>query len=154
VLFVPSATLSAAAATLLRRQSTPERSAAGSALARDPAHRAHPNRPGQVLVGLAARVQGVHDVHPRDDAAERGEALAVGVAAAAEVELGLGADADEELGRRGSGLRARHRDGAVDVAQPVCRVVSWAIGGSGGGLSSGRFIPHCTTSILFGVSGA
>ena len=38
--------------------------------------------------------------------------------------------------------------------RPVSRVVSWAIGGSGGAWPSARFIPHCTTSILCRVSGA
>ena len=47
----------------------------------DPAHRADPNRPRQVLVGLAARVQGTDHIHAVDDTAERGEALSVGVAA-------------------------------------------------------------------------
>jgi hypothetical protein len=37
---------------------------------------------------------------------------------------------------------------------PVSFVVSWAIGGSGGGSPSPRFRPYCTTSILCRVSGA
>jgi hypothetical protein len=63
-------------------------------------------------------VQRSDHVHALDDAPKRGEAEAVGIAAAAEVELGLVADADEVLGGRGAGLRARHRDGAVEMAQP------------------------------------
>ena len=70
-----------------------------------------------------------HDVHPRDDLAERGEALPVLVPLPAEVELGLGADAEEEA-RRGRVPAER----AIEIVpssclSPVTDVRSRAIGG-------------------------
>ena len=52
-----------------------------------------------------------------NDAAERGEALAVGVALPAKVQLRLVADADEEVRGGGVGLVASHGDGPVPVPQ-------------------------------------
>jgi hypothetical protein len=142
------------AATLIRRRIDRERSAAGR-LSRAT------RRTDRTRIGCArywsaspracrARITSI----PSTTRPKRGEAEAVGISAAAEVELGLVADADEVLGGRGARLRARHRDGAVEMAQPALRVVSWTIGGSGGAWPSGRIIPHCTTSILCGVCGA
>ena len=55
---------------------------------------------------------------PRDDPAERGEPLSVGVAHAAEIERRLIVDADEPARRRAVGAPARHRHGAVLVQEP------------------------------------
>ena len=112
------------AATLLPASDSMERSTAGRPVARDPAHRPDADRLRQVLVGLAARVQGADHVHPFDDASERGEAEAVGVAAAAEVELGLVADADEVLGGRAAGLARAIETVPSRWRSPLWRVVS------------------------------
>lgn len=57
------------------------------------------------------------DFHASGDAAEGGEALAVGVAFSAVVEFGLIAEAEEEVVLGGVGGPAGHGEGAVEVAE-------------------------------------
>src|SRR5215213_4229101 len=54
-------------------------------------------------IGIRRLLNLADDVHAPNDAAERGEALAVGVAAAAKVERRLIVDEDEEAGGGGIG---------------------------------------------------
>ena len=59
----------------------------------------------------------VDDLHPFNDAAKGGEALAIRISFAAEIQLRLFADADKKVMRRRVGSHARHREGAIEMAK-------------------------------------
>src|SRR5689334_7443590 len=73
---------------------------------------------GQGFAFGGAHLDLADDLHPADDAAERGKALTVGLARTAEVERRLIPDADRERVARGVGRGARHRQRAVLVREP------------------------------------
>ena len=91
--------------------------------AEDPDHRRQRLPVGRGHLNL------LHHVHAADDAAEGGEALAVGVALAAEVELRLIADADEELVAAVSGPERAIESVPSMCDSPVTLVRSSGIGG-------------------------